>query len=58
MIFMRSRNARPQDSRSTLIQYQDFSHARSNIKNGESGVCVIKWRTDARDSPNLTLERA
>ena len=40
------------------MTYQDLFHARSNIKNGESGVCGIKWRNDARDSPNLTLERA
>ena len=36
---------------------QDLSHARSNIKGGEFGVCQItsKWRTDASDLPNLTM---
>ena len=33
-------------------------HARSGITDGDSGICRIKWKTDARDSPNLTVERA
>ena len=44
----------------TSNQYlnQDLFHERFNIKTGESGVCGIEWRTDARDLPNLTLQRA
>ena len=41
-----------------LAQSQDLLHAHSVIMDGDSGICRIKWRTDARDSPNLTLERA
>ena len=37
---------------------QDLLHARTGITVGDSGVCRIKWRTDATDSPNLTMERA
>ena len=41
-----------------LTTNQDLFHARSSIRDGDSGICRIKWRTDARDSPNLTLKRA
>ena len=41
-----------------LTPNQDLCHARSIIKDGESGICRIKWRTDARDSPILIPERA
>ena len=41
-----------------LTPNQDTLHARSGITDGDSGICRIKWRTDVRDSPNLTLERA
>ena len=33
-------------------------HTRSGITDGDSGIYRIKWRTDARDSANLTMERA
>ena len=36
---------------------QDLLHTRSGITDGDSGICRIKWRTDARDSTNLALER-
>ena len=39
-------------------QNQGLFHARSSIRDDDSGICWIKWRTNARDSPNLTLERA
>ena len=35
-----------------------FHVCSSSIKDGESGIYSINWRTDARDSPNLILERA
>ena len=38
--------------------FKDLFHARSSISDGDSGICGIKWRTDSRDSPNFTLERA
>ena len=38
-----------------LTPNQDLLHARSVITDGDSSICRIKWRTDARDSPNLTL---
>ena len=41
-----------------LTPDQDLLHARSSIKESDSGICLIKWKTDARDSPNLTLEQA
>ena len=41
-----------------LTPNQDLLYARSGITDGDSGICRIKWRTDARDSRNLTLERA
>ena len=41
-----------------LTPSQDLLHARSGITDDDSGICRIKWRTDARDSTNLTLERA
>ena len=31
-------------------------HAHFSDKDGESDICQIKWRTDARYSPNLTPE--
>ena len=34
------------------------NQARSSIRDGDSGICRIKWRTDVRDSPNLTLDQA
>ena len=40
-----------------LTPNQDLLHARSCFTDGDSGICRIKWTTDARDSPNLTLER-
>ena len=36
-----------------LTPNQDLLHARSGIRDGASGICRIKWRTDARDSPNF-----
>ena len=39
-----------------LVPKQDLLHAPSSIKYGDSSICWIKWRTDARHSPNLTLE--
>ena len=44
--------------KSVLTPNQDLLHARSGIRDGASGICRIKWRTHARDSPNLILERA
>ena len=41
-----------------LTPNQDLMHARSGITDGDSGICRIKLRTDAKESPNLTLERA
>ena len=41
-----------------LMANQDLFLGRSSIRDGDSGTCRIKWRTDARDSPNLMLERA
>ena len=38
------------------IPNQDLLHARSGSTDDDSGICRIKWRTDARDSPNLTKE--
>ena len=40
-----------------LTPNQDLLHARSGIVDGDCGICRIKWKTDAKDSPNLTLER-
>ena len=45
-------------SKLRLAPKQDLFHAPSSIKNGDSSICLIKWRTDARGSPNPTLERA
>ena len=39
-----------------LTTNQDLFHVRSSIRDGDYGICQIKWRTDARDLLNLTLE--
>ena len=47
------------ESMLNLNQYQiKMFYAHSRMKDGDGGNCGIKWRTDARDSPNLMLKRA
>ena len=41
-----------------LIPNQDLFQAVFSIKDGGSCICSTEWRTDARDSRYLTLERA
>ena len=41
-----------------LTPNQGLLHACPGITDSDSGICQLKWRTDARNSPNLTLERA
>ena len=42
-----------------LATNQDLFHAHSSIRNGDYGICWIKWRTDARTkltSKNLAYD--
>ena len=36
-----------------LTSNQDLLHAPSGTTDDNSGICRIKWITDARDSPNF-----